>query len=141
MSLHVLDEADAILLLLSPEMASIRAAGAALETYRALNYPEERVRLVLNNTFPKHGIAREKIEEALGSPLVIGIPYTPEKFVQAINVGQPLVLGDPGDQAVCLFEDFAFYLSKETHKKSQPDNASPSLKRVYRRYAERKRKS
>lgn len=50
--LHALDEADLILMVASPEMASVRAATAALDTYDKLGFPREKVKLVLNATFP-----------------------------------------------------------------------------------------
>jgi pilus assembly protein CpaE len=140
LTLQVLDEADAILSILTPEMASLRAAAATLDTYQALKYPAERIRLVLNSTFPNNSIPREKIEEAIGLKLTIGLPYEPDKFVQAINTGEPLVVSDPSDVAAGLIEDLAYYLSKDAHKKSQPANPSPGLKRVYKRYSERKKK-
>jgi pilus assembly protein CpaE len=139
LTLQVLDEAEIILSILTPEMASLRAAVATLDTYQALKYPPERVRLVLNTTFPSTGIQREKIEEAMGLKLTIGLPYEPDIFVQAINAGQPLVSSDPSNVASGLIEDLAYYLSKDVHKKSQPANPTPGLKRVYKRYAERKK--
>jgi pilus assembly protein CpaE len=140
LTLQVLDEADIILLMLTPEMASLRAAVTTLDTYQALNYKQERLRLVLNTNFPNNAIPRAKIEEALGLKLAIGLPYDPDLFVQAINIGQPLVLSDPSTVVSGLIEDLAYYLSKDAHKKSQPDNPTPALKRVYKRYAERKKR-
>jgi pilus assembly protein CpaE len=140
LTLQVLDEADVILLILTPEMASLRAAVATLDTYQALNYPHERLRLVLNTNFPNNAIPRAKIEEALGVKLAIGFPYAPDLFVQALNLGQPFVLSTPTNILSGLIEDLAYYLSKEAHKKSQPGNPSPGLKRVYKRFADRKNK-
>ena len=140
LTLQVLDEADNILLVLTPEMAALRAAVVSLDTYQALKYPDERVRLVLNTNFPNNAIPRAKIEEALGCKLAIGLPYDPDLIVQAINVGQPFVLSAPTNPVSGLVEDLAYYLSKDSHKKSQPANPTPALKRVYKRYADRKKK-
>jgi pilus assembly protein CpaE len=138
-AIQALDAADVILLLLAPELASIRAAAAALETYTQLNYSSEKIKLVLNSTFPRHGLSRQNIEEALGVPITMGIPFTPDRFVQAINQGQPLILAEPTNPVSALIEDYAFYLSKDSRKKTRPVAPSESWKRVYKRFTERRK--
>ncbi|MGD0877441.1 MAG: response regulator [Anaerolineales bacterium] len=136
---HTLDTADLILLTTAPDLASIRAAAAALDTYSKLNYPPEKIKLVLNATFPKHGLPKNRIESALGVPIMVTIPYTPDRFVEAINFGQPLVSAKPDEPIGGLLEDLAFFLSRDAHKKTRPENPSETWKRVYKRYSERKK--
>jgi pilus assembly protein CpaE len=136
---HTLDTADVILLTTAPDVASIRAAAAALDTYSKLNYPPEKIKLVLNATFPKHGMPKDKIESALGVPVMVTIPYTVDRFVEAINYGQPLVSAKPDEPIAGLLEDMAFFLSRDAHKKSRPENPTVSWQRVYKRYSTRKK--
>ena len=136
---RTLDTADVILLTTAPDVASIRAAAAALDTYSKLNYPPEKIKLILNATFPKHGLPKDKIEAALGVPVMLTIPYTPDLFVEAINFGQPLILSKPDEPIGGLLEDLAFFLSRDVHKKSRPENPTETWKRVYQRYSERKK--
>jgi len=136
---HTLDTADVILLTTAPDVASIRAAAAALDTYSKLNYPPEKIKLILNATFPKHGMPKDKIEAALGVPVIVTVPYTPDRFVEAINYGQPLISSKPDEPIGGLLEDLAFFLSREAHKKSRPEKPTESWKRVYKRYSERKK--
>ena len=136
---RTLDTADVILLTTAPDVASIRAAAAALDTYTKLNYPPEKIKLILNATFPKHGLPKDKIEAALGVPIMVTIPYTPDLFVEAINFGQPLILSKPDEPIGGLLEDLAFFLSRDAHKKSRPENPTETWKRVYKRYSERKK--
>jgi pilus assembly protein CpaE len=136
---HTLDTADLILLTTAPDLASIRAAAAALDTYSKLNYPPEKIKLVLNATFPKHGLPKNRIESALGVPIMVTIPYTPDRFVEAINFGQPLVSAKPDEPIGGLLEDLAFFLSRDAHKKTRPENPSETWKRVYKCYSERKK--
>jgi len=136
---HTLDTADVILMTTAPDVASIRAAAAALDTYSKLNYPLEKIKLVLNATFPKHGMPKDKIEAALGVPVMVTIPYTPDRFVEAINFGQPLISAKTDEPIAGLLEDMAFFLSRDAHKKSRPENPTESWKRVYKRYSERKK--
>jgi pilus assembly protein CpaE len=136
---HTLDKADVILLTTAPDVASIRAAAAALDTYSKLNYPPEKIRLVLNAIFPKHGLPKDKIEAALGVPVMVTIPYTSDSFVEAINYGQPLISSKPDEPIAGLLEDLAFYLSRDADKKSRPENPTESWKRVYKRYSKKKK--
>jgi pilus assembly protein CpaE len=136
---HTLDIADDILLTTAPDVASIRAAAAALDTYGKLNYPPEKIKLILNATFPKHGMPKDKIEAALGVPVMVTVPYTPDRFVEAINYGQPLISSKPDEPIGGLLEDLAFFLSRDAHKKSRPANPTETWQRVYKRYSARKK--
>lgn len=138
-ALRALDLADQILIVASPDMASVRALVAAMDTYEKLGYPREKLRLVLNAIFPHSALTKEKIEAALGIPASVTIPYVQDVFVDAINMGRPILFDKPESPPAAVLEDFAFYMSKEAHKKARPENPSEAWKRVYKRYQERKK--
>jgi len=138
-TIQALDVADFILMVVSPDMSSSRAAWAAMDTYGKLNYPTDKIKLVLNATFPRSGLLKEKIETALKLPVTVTIPYTPDLFVEAINLGRPLLFGKPDEPVSGLLEDLAFYLSKEADKKTKPENPSQAWKRVYQRYTKKRK--
>jgi pilus assembly protein CpaE len=139
-ALQALDAADIILMVASPDMASVRAVNAALDTYDKLGYAKEKIRLVLSAIFPHSVLTKEKIETALRMPAIATIPYVQNLFVDSINLGQPLVLGRPNESVSGLLQDFAFHLSKDTHKKSKPENPTETWMRVYQRYQQKKSK-
>ena len=132
-SLDVLDKADYVLLLLAPEMASVRAAAIALDTYKKLGYGKDKIKLVLNWTFEHGGLAGKKIETALNHPISLVLPFAPTRFVSAINRGIPLLHSYPEDPVSGLIEDFAFRLSKEAHQGIPPAAPSASWHRVNER--------
>ena len=138
-TLQALDAADVILMVVSPDMASIRAAFAAMDTYKKLGYTKDKIKLVLNVTFPRAGLPKDKIETALGMQASMVVPYTDTLFVEAINYGRPPVFSKPNEPVCGLLEDFAFYLSRGEHKKTKPIDPTDTWKRVYKRYQERKR--
>lgn len=129
-TLEVLEAADTVLLVVSPEIASVRAASIALETYKQLNYPEEKIKVVLNWTFEREGLAHEAIENALHAPIHLVIPYGGRRFTNAINRGNPLLHEKPEDTISSLLEDFCFRLSKETHQSIAPASPSPAWHRL-----------
>jgi len=138
-AVQALDLADCILLVAAPDVASIRAVAAALDTYDKLGYPKDRIKLVLNAIFPHSSISREKIAAAIGFQPAVSIPYVQDLFVDAINLGQPPVYFQPEEHVSGLLEDFAFLLSKDTDKKEKPENPTETWKRVYKRYQSRKK--
>jgi pilus assembly protein CpaE len=138
-ALQGLDSADIILMVAAPDVASIRAATAAKDTYAKLGYAPEKLKLVLSAPFPHSSLTKDKIESALGMPVTATIPYVQDVFVDAINLGQPPVFHKPGLAISGLLEDFAFFLSKEAQKKARPENPTEAWRRVYKRHQDRKR--
>jgi pilus assembly protein CpaE len=136
-AIQTLDAADLILLPVAPEIASLRAAAAALDTYGKLGYPAEKMRLILNWTFERGGLPAKDIQKALRLPLALILPFAPDKFVGAINRGRPLLAGQPEDPLSGILEDFAFQLSKERHKSVPPAVPSPAWQRLSKRMAAR----
>ena len=137
-AIQALDAAEVILMVASPDMASVRAVNAALDTYEKLGYPKEKIRFILNAIFPHSNLSKDKLEAALGMTAFATIPYTRDIFVEAINLGQPPVFHKPDLPISNVLEDFAFHVSKDTHKKSKPDHPTDAWNRVYKRYQARK---
>ncbi len=119
-SIQILDMADEIVVLLAPEMASVRAAAAALDTYRKLGYNEDKIKLVLNWTFEHKGLLRKNIETALHHPIELVLPFAPDLFVEAINFGRPILQSKPNDPMSDMIERFSFRLSKPEHVSNVP---------------------
>lgn len=135
-----LDASHEIILMLSPDLAAVRAAVCALSVFETLKYPKEIIRLVENWIFPKGGLPRGDIEKALGRTIDVQIPYASEQIVKAINIGAPPVYSEPQSPLGALFEDMAFLLSRESHRKSKPQTPTQAWVRVVRRIQQRQSK-
>lgn len=133
-TLTVLDAADVILMPFPPDLASVRSVAAALHAFDTLDYPLERVRLILNWTFPKQGLAQADIERALKHKVDLVLPNDLQDLVKAINVGQPLVLSSPTHPLTLMLEDYAFRISRPEDLIGKPEQESPTYHRVSRRY-------
>jgi pilus assembly protein CpaE len=136
-----LDMADHILLLLSPETASVRCAANALGTFEQLKYPPDRTTLVLNWPFKGKGLPRAGIEAALKKEVGVVIPYAGEMVVSSIMYGKPATLQIPLNPLGAFLEDMAYRYSKEEHKQNSPESAGEGLKRVKGRMQARLKKS
>jgi len=139
-ALQALDTADMILMVATPDMSSIRAVAAAMDTYQKLGYDKDKIKLVLNAIFPRSSLSKEKIESASGVSTIVTIPYVQDVFVDAINLGQPPLYHRPHESVSALLEDFALLISKDEHKKTKPEQPTEAWKRVYKRYQERKKR-
>ena len=128
-----LDMADQILLMLAPETASVRCAANALETFDQLNYPPERISLILNWPFKGKGLPRAGIEGALKKQIDVVIPYAGEAVVASIMYGKPSTLQKPLDPLGAFLEDLAYLYSTEEHKQHPPEKPGEGLKRVKER--------
>jgi pilus assembly protein CpaE len=138
-AIQALDAAEIILMVASPDMVSIRALKAALDTYEKLGYPKEKLRFVLNAVFPYSNLTREQIESAIGMTAFATIPYTRDVFVDAINLGQPVIQSGIGMPIANLLQDFAFHMSKDVHRESRPESPTAAWSGVYQRYQARRK--
>ncbi len=91
LTLAALDEADDILLVLGPDLVAVRAAQRALTIFQRLDYPREKVRLVLNRWNQQSELDLREIERALGQPMTSLITDDYRTVVASHNLGQPLL--------------------------------------------------
>jgi len=133
-----LDTAQQILLLLAPELASVRAAACALEVFGHLDYPREAIALVLNATVERGGLARKDIEGALKQPIALALPFAAEPLLSAINRGIPPVAELPNKPIGAALEECAFFVSKEEQRKQRPAQPSDAWQRVAQRAQQRR---
>ena len=90
----VISSSDLLLVVLSPEVASLQTTAATLRMVKSLNVPDDKVLLVLNQVMLKPGLTTAAIEKALGRPLAAMVPYD-DGQTQALGQGAPLVLSQP----------------------------------------------
>ncbi|MBC7222854.1 MAG: response regulator [Anaerolineae bacterium] len=119
-TLAALDLSDIILLVLTPELASLKVASISLEIFESLGYPAGRTRLVVNWTFPQGGLGQKHIESALHKSVQIVIPYEKVAVVQAINRGIPLLRLAPGSPAAEAIAELARQIAPVLAEASPP---------------------
>ncbi len=121
--LPVLEMADTILLVLSPDVAAIRSATVFLGIAELLGYPLDKIRPVLTRAATTSGIATPDVAAALGRSLDHLIPADERVVVRAINTGDPLVLSAPGTPVAAAITDLARQVVAATY----PDANAASL--------------
>lgn len=90
--LSAMDLADDILLIMTLEMSTIKDIKLYLEVVEKLDYPAEKVKLVLNSAGSTNGIKVEAVEETLRHKVLVGLSDDSPTMRTAINQGVPLII-------------------------------------------------
>jgi pilus assembly protein CpaE len=131
--LAVLDSADRIVMPMTPDISSVRLAVSTLKVFEMLGYKPDEVEVVVNWTFSKSGISTERIEKAINRPVRMVIPYVPGRWSEAINMGKPVIEGEPDTPLVAMLEDMVWRLSTTDDTSKQPAKPTAMWKRVSKR--------
>jgi len=123
----ILERSDTILLVLAPEIASVKSAGDALEIFDQLGYNLEKVLLVINNIFPTQWLEAKKIVPVLRNRASFEIPYDSDGFVRAIITGEPLVSAAPKSEAGQAIISLAHKLGRKQMETEKKSHSSPLL--------------
>jgi pilus assembly protein CpaE len=130
MTIHMLSMSSTILLVMAPELASLRTTMSALEIYDRLGIPLDKVKVALNNNSSNPAIKQSQLEKVLKRPIDFVLPFEAGEVNRALNFGQPFILTNP-DLPICLvLEKMAYILSDETYKALPPAVPSATWKRV-----------
>lgn len=130
MTIQMLSMSSTILLVMAPEMASLRTTLSAMEIYDRLGIPLDKVKIVLNNNSSNPAIKQAQLEKVLKRPIDFVLPYEAGEVNRALNFGQPFILNNP-DLPICLnLEKMAYHMSDDAHKAIPPAVPSQTWKRV-----------
>lgn len=97
-TLTILDMADRILLVATPEMPALREVRLFLELADILDYPPSKLLLILNRAMSAFGIGAADIEENIRYKIAINIPSDGRLVTRSLNRGVPLIISDPQSQ-------------------------------------------
>jgi pilus assembly protein CpaE len=93
--LSAIDLADRILIVMTPEIPSIKSTKQFFELAEALEFPAGQIDLILNKTFPRDRIRAEQIENTMKHKVLAQFEFDPRVIRPTINQGQPLILAQP----------------------------------------------
>lgn len=130
MAIQMLSMSTVVLLVMAPEMASLRTTLSALEIYDRLGITLDKVKIVLNNNSSSPAIKQAQLEKVLKRNIDFVLPYEAGEVNRALNFGQPFILNNP-DLQICLnLEKMAYQMSDDAHKAIPPAVPSQTWKRV-----------
>jgi pilus assembly protein CpaE len=91
--LATLEPTDHLLLLCGLDVPTLKNVRVSLHTLKLLDFPIDRVRIVLNRVTPKVGIKPADVADALGIPVSFEFPND-DSVPIAVNQGDPAILVD-----------------------------------------------
>ncbi|MCJ7695975.1 MAG: hypothetical protein MUO40_11210, partial [Anaerolineaceae bacterium] len=90
-----MDSSTKILLVLNPDIASMRDVRQFIEITATLSYPKDKTLLILNQSGRKADVKKEEIESILKMPIFGKIPADENLALSSLNEGVPIVLKSP----------------------------------------------
>jgi pilus assembly protein CpaE len=93
--LAVLDVSDLILTVMTLEMPSIKDVRLFLEVADLLEYPRDKIALLLNRADSKHGLRADNIEQIIRHPIAASLVSSGAAVTLSINQGTPLIIDVP----------------------------------------------
>src|SRR6266545_2457386 len=88
------DESDAIAMLATPDVPSIKNLKLTLQAMEQLHYPRDRVRLVVNRADSRVGLRVPDVERLLGRAVDATIPSS-RSVPLSVNKGSPVLVEEP----------------------------------------------
>ncbi len=102
-----LDMSDVILLTAIVNLPAVRNIQRCMNLFKKLNYPQEKIKLVLNRYMENEEIKTSDIEEAVHGKVFWKIPNNYLTMMSAINKGVPVSAVSPDANISVNFRDFA----------------------------------
>ena len=102
-----LDMSDVILLTAIVNLPAVRNIQRCINLFKKLNYPQEKIKLVLNRYMENEEIKTSDIEEAVHGKVFWKIPNNYLTMMSAINKGVPVSAVSPDANISVNFRDFA----------------------------------
>ena len=135
-----LDYADDVIMLMAPELASVRASVGALEVFDTLGYLRNDIHIGMNWIFERKGLAKGDIENVMKKQIEFMVPFASEPIVTSINLGNPPVLEAETSPLGALYEDIAFNFSKDEDRKERPAEPTDAWRRLIERQKTRQKR-
>ena len=112
--LSILDKSDIVLFVVDMDLPSVKNAKLALETLRILNYPANKIRLVLNRSNSKARLDVDEIERSLRLPISASVP-SDALLPASVNEGVPIVESHPKSKPAKAFEEVTRLVMEGRH--------------------------
>ena len=118
-TLALLDIADEIVLVITPELPAIKSAKLFLELSDALEYDQKRTKIVINRAGIPGGISAKQIKKVLKVDHLYRVPYDPKMYI-LLNQGKAVCQQEPTLPSYIAIKELAQSIRQ---KSTEPDGA------------------
>jgi pilus assembly protein CpaE len=119
-TLALFERSERVVLVLAPELPTVRATHALMEVLAEYEGPSERQLFVLNHVYADDTLRPDDVERSLQAQIHTHIPYEPTLYLKAVNVGVPLVMSAPKSAPAEAIERLATQLAGALPKVAAP---------------------
>ncbi len=105
-----LEMATLVLLVATVDMASLKDALLAIEMLKSWNFPQDKLKVVINSTNDANLVQPQEVKKMLGKDVFWAIPYD-RAISMAGQLGMPVVTSKPQSKAAESFVGMAYALS------------------------------
>jgi len=127
-TLAMLDISDRIVVLTTLEMPAIKNLKLFLEVAEALEYPPEKLMLVINRSDSTGGIVAGDIEQNIRVKIGAAIVSSGQLMITALNQGVPVVIGERDSQVSRDLTDLAKQLMTDEDLQEVTARANEQIK-------------
>ncbi|HWR35685.1 MAG TPA: AAA family ATPase [Clostridia bacterium] len=125
LNVSAIERSDAVYLIATPELPSIRNLSRYLEHLRQYNCPEEKIRIVVNRYSKRASITQQQVEKAVRMQVALVVPNDYANILEAINMGTPIP-PDTKSELATTFRDWTAALLG-----TKPQNVAQEPKRRF----------
>lgn len=111
-SLPIMEEAEAIVIVLSPEQTAVHLTKVCIDFLLARGVAPKRLFLIMNRAVGLGGMSKAEIEEELKLPIAGTVPYAAADFTVAVNQGQPFVARYANHSVTMMIEELTKELAR-----------------------------
>jgi pilus assembly protein CpaE len=124
--LTILDEADRIVLLATPDIPTLKNTRDFLGVLDALSYPAAKLTFVLNKMDRRTGITAKDVADNLKHPVAVEVPLDEVVVMSSVNRGIPFVADQRAKPVARALVQLAEQLVRELATVAEPASAAPA---------------
>jgi pilus assembly protein CpaE len=103
------DESDMVFMITNRDLARLMSLQRLIKNYRERDFPEEKIKVIVNHAEVGVEITEEEIEEVIEHPVTAYLPSIPMETTFSINSGKPLIQSKPDQPMVSVLNKLAEY--------------------------------
>ena len=109
----VFDNSNLILLIVTPDILSVYQTRWCLDVFQSLHFPLNMVKVILNRSESRGGVAWQEVKAALPCEIFAHVPSDGKTVGMALNRGVPCVMDSPKSKVAEAFTKLMSEISKE----------------------------
>ncbi|MBI2912683.1 MAG: AAA family ATPase [Chloroflexi bacterium] len=138
---RALELATLVLLVATVDMASLKDTLLAIDMLRSWNFPQDKVKLVINATNEATNVQPQDVKRMLGREVFWSIPYD-RNISMATQLGMPVVVAKPQSKAAESMVEMAYALSgvrqQQPSSRREPHKSGGLFSRILGQMTEEK---